>query len=196
MRYADGCAAPRASHGCKYTGISTPLGRLFVAYCGKTVCYAALTSGTRGFEQECARVFGVRPIREPRLPRDMAKQVVDHLTGKRRFSGRVALFCLTPFQRRVLEKVREIPAGEVRSYQWVAKEIGAERAARAVGTALAKNPIQLLIPCHRVIRSDGRIGQYSAGGPSVKTKLLALEGVDLEALTRPAGRRNRAPSIA
>jgi O-6-methylguanine DNA methyltransferase len=102
-----------------------------------------------------------------RLPGDMAKQVQDHLTGRRRFSGRIDLSCLTPFQQRVLRKIRTIPTGQVRSYQWVAKEIGAERAARAVGTALARNPIPLLIPCHRVVRSDG-VWEYSGGGPSVK----------------------------
>jgi methylated-DNA-[protein]-cysteine S-methyltransferase len=119
----------------------------------------------------------------------MATQVLDHLTGRRRFSGRVDLSRLTPFQRRVLQKIRTIPVGEVRSYRWVAKAIGAERAVRAVGTALAKNPVPLLIPCHRVIRSDGRLGEYSGGGPSVKAKLLAFEGVDPESLTRLRSRR-------
>lgn len=88
-----------------------------------------------------------------------------------------------------MRKIRTIPTGQVRSYQWVAKEIGAERAARAVGTALARNPIPLLIPCHRVVRSDGSLGEYSGGGPSVKAKLLAFEGVDLENLTRLRSRR-------
>ena len=160
-----------------------------MAYRGKAVCYVALGSDGRGFERVCARVFGVRPIRDPRLPEDMAKQVLDHLTGRRRFSGRIDLSRLTPFQRRVLRKIRTIPAGQVRSYQWVAKEIGAERAARAVGTALAKNPVPLLLPCHRVVRSDGRLGEYSGGGPSVKAKLLAFEGVDLEDLARLRSRR-------
>jgi len=160
-----------------------------VAYRGKAVCYIALGSDGRGFERVCARVFGVRPIRDPRLPEDMAKQALDHLTGRRRFSGRIDLSRLTPFQQRVLRKVRTIHVGQVRSYQWIAKEIGAERAARAVGTALAKNPVPLLIPCHRVVRSDGRLGEYSGGGPSVKAKLLAFEGVDPEDLTRLRSRR-------
>lgn len=194
VRQADGCGV---SHSFRYASVSTPLGHLLVAYRGKTVCYVALVPpGKRHFERACAREFGVRPIWDLRLPEGLAKQVLDHLTGKRRFSGRVDLSRLTPFQRRVLEKTREIPAGEVRSYRWVAKEIGAERAVRAVGTALAKNPIPLLIPCHRVVRIDGRVGHYSSGGPSVKAKLLALEGVDLENLTRLASRRIRSASIA
>ena len=181
--------APRVSHDFRYASVSTPLGNLCVAYRGKAVCCVALGSGGRSFERTCARAFGVLPIRDPHLPRDMAKQVLDHLTRRRRFSGQIDLSRLTPFQRRVLEKVQEIPAGEVRSYQWIAKGIGAERSARAVGTALAKNPIPILIPCHRVVRSDGRLGEYSGGGPFVKAKLLTFEGADLEDLTRLRSRR-------
>lgn len=181
--------APRTPHHLRYAPISTPLGRLYVAYRGMAVWCVALGADGRGFEGVCARVFGVRPIRDRCLPEAMAEQVLDHLAGRRRFSGRIDLSRLTPFQRKVLRKVRTISAGEVRSYRWVAKAIGAARAVRAVGTVLAKNPIPLLIPCHRVVRSDGRLGEYSGGGPSVKAKLLAFEGADLKDLTRPRSRR-------
>jgi methylated-DNA-[protein]-cysteine S-methyltransferase len=174
----------RVSRPLRCAAIATPLGRLHVAYRGKAVCCAALGTDGRSFERACARACGVRPIGDPRLPEEMAKQVLDHLIGRRRFSGRIDLSPLTPFQQRVLQQVRTIPAGEVRSYRWVAQAIGSGRAARAVGTALAKNPVPLLIPCHRVVRSDGRLGEYSGGGPFVKAKLLAFEGVDLESLTR------------
>lgn len=175
-------------HAIRYAPISTPLGQLYVAYRGRAVCCAALASGARAFERACARELGVRPMGDTRLPGGLAGQVVDHMIGKRSFSGRLELSGLTPFQRRVLKKTLEIPAGEVRSYQWVAKEIGAKRAVRAVGTALARNPIPFLIPCHRVVRTDGRIGNYSAGGSSMKAKVLALEGVDLDGLARLATR--------
>ncbi len=183
--------AKKDLNAIRYAPISTPIGQLYVAYGGRAVCYVALASGARGFERACARELGVQPKRDARLPEGVAGQVVDHLTGKRGVSVALDLSCLTPFQRRVLKKALEIPAGEVRSYQWLAKEIGAERAVRAVGTALARNPIPFLIPCHRVIRTNGRIGQYSAGGPSMKAKLLAFEGVDLEGLARLATRRIR-----
>ncbi len=126
---------------------------------------------------------------DPRLSEEMATQVLDCLTGRQRFSGLIDLSHLTPFQRKVLQKVRTIPVGKVRSYRWVAKAIGTEGAVRAVGTTLARNPVPLLIPCHRVIRSDGHLGEYSAGGPSVKARLLAFEGVDLEDLIRPRSYR-------
>ncbi len=82
---------------------------------------------------------------------------------------------LSDFQQSVLESCRTIPVGDVRPYGWIANELGKPGATRAVGTALAKNPIPLLIPCHRVVRSDGSIGSY-AFGPEMKRDLLVGEG--------------------
>jgi O-6-methylguanine DNA methyltransferase len=82
----------------------------------------------------------------------------------------------------VLRKTAEIPRGEVRPYGWVAAEIGRPGAVRAVGSALAGNPVPLIVPCHRVVRSDGVLGQYSLGGAANKPRLLAGEGVDVERL--------------
>ena len=84
-------------------------------------------------------------------------------------------------------KALEIPRGEVRPYGWIAAEIGRPKAVRAVGTALGHNPVPLIVPCHRVVRSDGYIGQYSLGGPANKRAILAAEGADpdgLEGLAR------------
>ena len=93
---------------------------------------------------------------------------------------------LTPFERSVLLKTAQIPRGEVRTYGWVAREIGRPAAVRAVGTALANNPIPVLIPCHRVVRSDGVIGNYGAGGTEAKREILAAEGVDTVQMERMA----------
>jgi methylated-DNA-[protein]-cysteine S-methyltransferase len=76
----------------------------------------------------------------------------------------------------VLETVRSIPHGEVRSYGWVARQIGKPKAARAVGQALAANPMPLVVPCHRVIGSDGSLTGFT-GGLKMKKRLLELEGV-------------------
>lgn len=81
---------------------------------------------------------------------------------------------LTDFQLRVLEETLKIPLGQVRTYGWLAKQIGSPRAVRAVGSALRKNPYPLLIPCHRVVRADGDIGRY-ARGKEVKRRLLEFE---------------------
>ena len=81
-------------------------------------------------------------------------------------------------------KALEIPTGEVRPYSWIAKEIGHPGAVRAAGSALAKNPVPLLIPCHRVVRSDGHIGKYSLGGARNKRTLLEIEGAQPETLEK------------
>jgi O-6-methylguanine DNA methyltransferase len=91
----------------------------------------------------------------------------------------------SPFQRSVLGITATIPKGEVRSYGWLAKEAGNPGAVRAVGSTMARNPVPLIIPCHRVVRTNGHIGNYSLGGPANKRALLTGEGadpVDLEAL--------------
>jgi O-6-methylguanine DNA methyltransferase len=85
----------------------------------------------------------------------------------------------TPFERAVLEATLSIPPGELRPYGWVAWQIGRPRAVRAVGTALGHNPVPLLIPCHRVIRSEGSMGQYGFG-PDMKRRLLDGEGIDVD----------------
>jgi len=94
---------------------------------------------------------------------------------------------LTDFQRSVLAVAATIPRGEVRPYGWLAHEVGNDGAVRAVGSVMAKNPVPLVVPCHRVVRSDGTIGAYSLGGPENKRVLLDEEGADpaaLEALAR------------
>ncbi len=87
----------------------------------------------------------------------------------------------TDFQQHVWKTIREIPHGEVRSYQWIADRIGQPKSVRAVGNAVGANPVSILIPCHRVIRSNGALGGYG-GGLDRKRQLLALEGHDIENL--------------
>ena len=84
---------------------------------------------------------------------------------------------LSAFEKTVYEAVAGIPAGETRTYRWVAKAVGRPRACRAVGNALNKNPYLGAVPCHRVIRSDGSIGGF-AKGERAKRRLLKSEGVD------------------
>jgi O-6-methylguanine DNA methyltransferase len=84
------------------------------------------------------------------------------------------LSSLTPFQRAVLLECAKIPRGQTRTYSQIARAIGKPQAARAVGNALAKNPLAPLIPCHRVVRADRKLGGYSAKGGTMKKKRLLL----------------------
>jgi O-6-methylguanine DNA methyltransferase len=97
---------------------------------------------------------------------------------------------ITPFQSKVYNVVKKIPAGQTRSYAWVAQRLGKPKAARAVGQALKRNPYPFVIPCHRVIKSDGSLGGYSQGR-RLKAELLKRER-DLNAPPRyPRGARRR-----
>jgi methylated-DNA-[protein]-cysteine S-methyltransferase len=90
------------------------------------------------------------------------------------FTCRYDLAALPPFTRAVLELTAKIPYGEVRSYAWIARELGKPKAARAVGNALARNPVPIIVPCHRVVRGDGAIGGFALGS-AWKKRLLDLE---------------------
>ena len=82
---------------------------------------------------------------------------------------------LTRFELAVLRAALEIPFGETRTYAWIARRIGKPRAVRAVGAALRKNPWPLIVPCHRVIKSDGSLGKYAGKDTGRKRKLIDLE---------------------
>jgi len=107
------------------------------------------------------------------LDRYFAGQPFDTVTLPVRVEGG------TPFQNEVWDAIRQIPHGEVRSYRWIAEEIGNPKAVRAVGSAVGANAVSIFIPCHRVIRSDGTLGGYG-GGIERKRQLLALEGYQKE----------------
>ncbi|HEU4841381.1 MAG TPA: methylated-DNA--[protein]-cysteine S-methyltransferase, partial [Ilumatobacteraceae bacterium] len=94
--------------------------------------------------------------------------------ARRAFDVAVDLRLATGFRREVLEHLRVIPFGATESYAVVAGAVGSPRAVRAAGTACATNPVPVVVPCHRVVRSDGTIGRYR-GGVEAKRALLALE---------------------
>ena len=172
--------------GYWYAAAESPLGPVFVAHGPAGV--VAVHRGEEGpeFEELFLRRWGRSVHRAERLPERLAAAVDAGLRGDGR-RVTVDLGGLTGFQRDVLEATRTIPRGEVRTYGWVAREIGRPGAVRAVGTALGHNPIPLVIPCHRVVQGDWRPGQYSGGGPEAKRRVLATEGVEpgeLEALAR------------
>ena len=103
------------------------------------------------------------------------KELRSYLRGRSRsFSTPCDLRGLPAFTHAVLKAATQIPYGEVRSYRWLAQRLGKPKAARAVGNALARNPIPIIIPCHRVVRSNGTIGGYALG-TGLKKRLLEME---------------------
>lgn len=175
-----------AGLGDEYSVVETPIGLFFVAWNRSGVSAVQLMDENE-FLAWFRRDAG-RPLRRVASVPDWVKARILATRGR---GVRYDLSTVGDFQRAVLLKTLEIPRGEVRTYAWIAKEIGHPKAVRAVGTALANNPIPLLIPCHRVVRSDGVIGNYGAGGPENKRALLSMEGVAVDELATLARRRVR-----
>jgi O-6-methylguanine DNA methyltransferase len=172
--------------GDHYAEMPGPIGPLLIAW-GPTGITAVERAGDEmGFELSYSIQYGRHLTRVDAMPERLRRQVGRRLAGERADGPPVDLSHLTQFEQAVLHKTMEIPRGEVRSYAWVAREIGRPRAVRAVGSALANNPIPFVIPCHRVVRTDGRIGEYGAGGPAAKREVLGVEGVDADQLERLA----------
>jgi len=166
-----------------YAVFDTVLGPVYVAWNRLGVSAAMRSKSSAEFESWFRKDVGRQLVRvDP--PADLAAKIEDQLEGRRRL--RFDLRGLTSFSQAVLSKTLEIPRGQVRPYGWIAREIGHPAAVRAVGTALANNPIPYFIPCHRVIRSDGVIGNYGGGGPEAKKNILTLEGVQLKRLQQLA----------
>ena len=170
----------------RYWRLASPLGPVYVAHSKAGISMVSRASSPAAFERRFRSRFG-RPIAaETRVAPARVKALIRNLKGEGRLELAFDLRGLSEFERAVLKKALEIPSGEVRPYGWIAREIGHPDAVRATGTALAKNPVPLLIPCHRVVRSDGRLGKYSLGGARNKKTLLEIEGARPETLERLA----------
>ena len=156
---------------------NTALGDMYVAQSSKGLCRLDFGKVTeRSFLDRLAARFGPEASFEMRSLPIVEAQLRGYLAGKvTSFSLEVDLGELTAFQKQVLRQTMKIPYGGTCSYGDIAARVGRPAAYRAVGNAVGANPVAIVIPCHRVIASDGSLGGYG-GGLAAKKKLLALEG--------------------
>ena len=169
-------AAGRPSAPYRYAAFPLRFGTFYVAFGTGGPAFARIATSAAVFERDATRYLGI-PVRPGPAPRWLAGVVSAAVRKHEAFRGPVDLARVGPFEREVLAELRRIPAGQVRTYQQVALALGEPGGARAVGTACARNPLPLLIPCHRVVRSDGGLGGYSLrGGVELKRRLLRDEG--------------------
>lgn len=159
-----------------YADVATPIGRVLVAATDAGLVRVSFRQSEATFARELRDRLGMRAVRSSTHTTEVVRQLRDYFAGTRRaFDVRVDLHRLTPFHRRVLEATAAVPAGQVVSYGEIARRIGRPHGSRAVGQALGRNPVPIVIPCHRVVASGGRLGGYT-GGLTIKKKLLRLEG--------------------
>lgn len=165
----------------RYTVAASALGDVYVAWSANGLSAVRLAGNAEAFEAWYAERFERRVV--PAVEDDPISSAASAKLRGEDVAVRVDLRDCSPFEQRVLHKAAEIAAGSARPYSWIARELGTPSATRAVGNALGRNPVPLLIPCHRVIRTDYSVGGYVFGSETKRT-LLVHEGVDFDALER------------
>jgi methylated-DNA-[protein]-cysteine S-methyltransferase len=156
--------------------LQTKIGWIGLAWTSRGILWLVLPRGSRAeVLQELQREFTDGVLTS--APAELTNELVEYAEGRRRaFDLPLDWSLVKPFQRAVLTMALKIPFGETRTYGWIARAIGKPRAARAVGRALATNPIPLILPCHRVVGSDGSLTGYGGGLP-LKRRLLQMEAL-------------------
>ena len=161
-----------------YGTVDSPVGELLVAATGGGVCRISFDPEPEREVERLARSFGVRVLRAPSGKLEEARRELDeYFAGRRKvFDVPLDVRLAGPFAQEVLRELRRVPFGETTTYGTLAARAGRPRAARAVGTVMNRNPIPIVLPCHRVVGSTGSLVGY-AGGLERKVALLQLEGV-------------------
>jgi O-6-methylguanine DNA methyltransferase len=158
------------------TTVASPIGSFRIASTSRGLAYVELPHASgRGLDGWLRRCLPDADCREGFSPNQIAaKQIVEYLEGKRREFDLTVDLRGTDFQLKVWDALLELEYGETCSYSDIATRVGSPNAVRAVGSANGANPISLVVPCHRVIAADGKLGGYGGGLP-LKRRLLAME---------------------
>lgn len=158
----------------RFDTFDSPVGELFVAATDRGL--ARISYWPEGMEETLARTYGVRVLRSPLD--DVRRELDEYFEGKRREFDLPLDLRVAPFYADVLRELALVPYGHTDTYGSLAAKAGRPGAARAVGTVMNRNPIPIVLPCHRIIGANGSLTGY-AGGLDVKRHLLQLEGARL-----------------
>jgi methylated-DNA-[protein]-cysteine S-methyltransferase len=159
-----------------YDLVDSPIGWLFVAVTDRGLCRIEFDPEPDRDAEELARTHGVRILRAPRPVEPARRQLGEYFEGGRTvFELPIDLRGDAPFRRKVLAELARVPYGNVTTYGTLAAQAGRPRAARAVGTIMNRNPVPIVLPCHRVVGSTGSLVGYG-GGLERKEQLLRMEG--------------------
>lgn len=174
----------------RYGFMDTQLGPIVIVTTDNGVCDISYLANS-AVDDVLRRVEsrGILATEKQAFVQPVVEQLAEYFDHKRvQFFLPIDLFGVTPFTRSVLEVTNHVPSGKVVTYGQVAGCIGQPKASRAVGNALGRNPIPIVVPCHRVIKSDGGMGWYT-GGPHLKQQLLDIEGVHFASPTGTSQQR-------
>jgi methylated-DNA-[protein]-cysteine S-methyltransferase len=156
--------------------VETPIGPLLVAATDRGLARIFFDADPEAHLERLARTFGPRVLRSTASVAATRRQLDEYFDGARSsFALDVDLRGAAPFARQVLDELAHVPYGQTTTYGTLAARVGAPRAARAVGTVMNRNPIPIVLPCHRVVGANGSLTGYG-GGLDVKERLLRLEG--------------------
>ena len=158
----------------RYDVVASPLGDLMVAATDRGLCRVSYYED--GFDEALARVFGSRVLRSPLDP--VRRELDEYFDGRRHAFDLALDLRVAPFHEAVLRELARVPYGRTETYGGLAAKVGRPQAARAVGTVMNRNPIPIVLPCHRIVGANGALTGY-AGGLDRKRALLALEGATL-----------------
>ena len=154
----------------------TPIDHLWIATAACGLVAVMFRNDEETFRQYVQKLAGTEPVRDESAISEVCNQLEAYLAGDLKvFDLPICWDVMTEFQQKSLRQVYAIPYGEVRTYNQIAHEIGKPKAIRAVGRANATNPMPLVVPCHRVIGSDGTLRGFG-GGLETKAHLLRMEG--------------------
>ena len=168
--------AKAAAREARFGTVPSPVGDLLVAVSDAGICEVSFArDGSDIFFAELKR-RGFAGKADQQAIDHVASQLRDYFSGRRQvFDMTVDLSGMTPFTQQVLKATASVPFGKLSTYRDIARTIGKPGATRAVGNALGRNPIPVVVPCHRIVRSDWTIGGYT-GGLDIKQRLLSIEG--------------------
>jgi methylated-DNA-[protein]-cysteine S-methyltransferase len=158
----------------RYDVTESPVGELFIASTERGLC--RISYHPEDQDEQLARVFGVRVVRMPLD--DVRRELDEYFEGRRREFDLPLDLRVAPFHEAVLHELARVPYGRTETYGSLAAKVGRPKAARAVGTVMNRNPIPIVLPCHRIIGANGSLTGYG-GGLHVKRALLELEGAML-----------------
>jgi methylated-DNA-[protein]-cysteine S-methyltransferase len=160
-----------------YDLVDTPLGALLVAVTDRGVCRIEFDPEPERDLEPLARDYGVRVLRAPKVVDESRRELTEYFEGSRtRFELPLDLRVAAEFRLRVMNELARVPYGSVTTYGALAAKAGRPAAARAVGTIMNRNPVPIVLPCHRVVGASGSLVGYG-GGLERKEQLLRLEGV-------------------